>query len=396
MIIREDPVHRYFFFLSGENPELAVFEFESILSTLDIPIHLRISPDNRVIEFQLLSCLQKKFSSDLIPFIMKRVTMVHFSCQQLFQINYPQYPPTSLHELISSFDTSTVQDLTRNGSFSVTTKRIGEPIGIYHQRNLTQELSRYIGAQILKKNPTKRVNLDNPEEKFITILSKHGLWFGQLVSYSSRRNVRQRTANRRPFFHPSSMNPILQRTMVNLAALKPDDWLLDPFCGTGGALLEAARMGIQSVGVEIDRKIILGAYQNLKADEIAIDSTHLIFGDATKLCFRSGSISAVVTDPPYGTASSTRGFDLQNLLINFFREIRSVLSPQARVVVAMPSNIEIEEKIAQILNASYRKFFQYVHRSLTRKILVFIRAVHRKPQDFSIGMNGNRWMMERV
>ena len=55
----------------------------------------------------------------------------------------------------------------------------------------------------------------------------------------------------------------------------------------------------------------------------------------------------------------------------------------------MPSNIEIEEKIAQILNASYRKILQFVHRSLTRKILVFIRVVHRKHQDFNIGMNGN-------
>jgi tRNA G10 N-methylase Trm11 len=131
-------------------------------------------------------------------------------------------------------------------------------------------------------------------------------------------------------------------------------------------------MGIQSIGVEIDRKIIWGAYQNLKADEISYDSAHLIFGDANQLCFRRGSISAVVTDPPYGTASSTRGFDLQALLIEFFRKIRPVLSSQARVVIAMPSSIKIEDQLAQILNASYRKFLQYVHRSLTRKILVFI------------------------
>ncbi len=373
MINQDTLAQRYFFLLSGENPELAVFEFESILSTLDITTQLRRSPDNRVIEFQFESSLHKTLSSNIIPFLMKRVTMIHFSCQQLFHIRYPQHPPTSFHELISSFDTSAVQNLISNRSFSVKTKRIGEPKGIFKQHNLTQKFSRYVGAQILKMNPTKHVNLDNPEEKFIVILSNHGLWFGQLVSYSLRRNVRQRTANRRPFFHPSSMNPLLQRTMVNLAALKPNEWLLDPFCGTGGALIEAARMGIQSIGVEIDRKIIWGAYQNLKADEIAPDSTHLVFGDATQLCFRRGTISAVVTDPPYGTASSTRGFDLQNLLLNFIREICPLLSPQARVVVAMPSNIEIEDQIAKILNASFKKFFQYVHGSLTRKILVFIK-----------------------
>ena len=373
-VVYETP---FFFLLSGENPELAVYEFESILSTLDLPIQLKISPDNRVIEFRCISNLQKNILQkssfpSIISNIMKKVTLTHFCCQLLLQIDYPCHPPRSFSELVSTFNSSAIQELTPNQTFSVVTRRIGDPEGIFQQKNLSQELSRYIGTQILKKNPTKRVNLEYPDEKFIMILSKHGFWFGQFVSHSLRKSVQQRTAIRRPFFHPSSMNPLLQRTMVNLAAIRPGEWLLDPFCGTGGALIEAARMGIQSIGVEIDRKIIWGAYQNLKADEITSDSTHLIFGDANQLSIRRGSISAVVTDPPYGTASSTRGFDLQALLINFFRKIRPILSSQARVVIAMPSNIKIEDQVAQILNASYRKFLQYVHRSLTRKIVVFI------------------------
>ncbi len=369
---QDDNVQSYFFLLSGENPELASYEFESIVSTLNILVELKISPDNRVIVFQIGSNMQKTSSSKIISYLMKRVTLVHFSCKQLFQVDFKQFPPQSFHELISTIDTSAVRDLIPHTSFSVFTKRIGEPIEIHKPRLLTQELSSYLGTQIIQKNPTKRVKLDNPQEQFITILSKHGLWFGQLVSHSLRKDVQQRAAHKRPFFHPSSMNPLLQRTMVNLTALKPGEWLLDPFCGAGGALLEAARLGIHSIGVEINRKIIWGAYQNLKADKIANDQTHLIFGDATQLSFKKGSISAVVTDPPYGTASSTRGFDLQDLLITFFREIRPLLGPKARVVLAIPSKIEIEDQIAQILHASYRKFLQYVHRSLTRKILVFI------------------------
>ncbi len=376
-VVHETP---FFFLLSGENPELAVYEFESILSTLDLPVQMKISPDNRVIEIKdksnlQKSILQKSSLPSVISNIMNKVTLTHFCCQLLFQIAYPRHPPRSFSELISTFDLSVIQELSPDRTYSVVTRRIGDPEGIFQQKNLSQELSRYIGTQILKKNPTKRVNLEYPDEKFITILSKHGFWFGQFVSRSLRKSVQQRTANRRPFFHPSSMNPLLQRTMVNLAAIRPGEWLLDPFCGTGGALIEAARMGIQSIGVEIDRKIIWGAYQNLKADEFTANSTHLIFGDANQLGFRRGSISAVVTDPPYGTASSTRGFDLQVLLINFFRKIRPILSSQARVVIAMPSSINIEDQLAQILNMSYRKFLQYVHRSLTRKILVFI--VHK-------------------
>lgn len=365
----------FFFLLSGENPKLAVFEFESIISTLDIPIELRKSPDNRVIVFQIESSIREPQSSNIISYIMKRVTMVHFCCLQLFQVVYRKSPPVLLQELISNIDTSAFRFLTPNNSFSVTTKRIGDPIEVHKPRTLSQEFTRYLGSQIIQKNPSKSVNLDNPQEQFIAVLSKHGFWFGQLISHSLRRYVRKRTAHKRSFFHPSSMNPMLQRTMVNLAALKPGGWLLDPFCGTGGALLEAARLGYQSIGVEIDRKIIWGALQNLKTDEKTKDLTHLIFGDATHLSFQKSSISAVVTDPPYGTASSTKGVDLQDLLLDFFREIHPLLSPKARVVIAVPSNIIIEKQIAEILKASYIIFLQYVHRSLTRKIIVFSKPM---------------------
>ncbi|MHA2328717.1 MAG: DNA methyltransferase, partial [Candidatus Hodarchaeales archaeon] len=309
--------------------------------------------------------------SEVIQKLTKRVTLTHFCCQQLFQIDHKNSFPTTFEELISNFDTSAVHDLANNSTFSVQTKRIGEPIGVFQLKTATQDFSRYIGAQILKKNPKKKVNLDNPKEIFISVLSEHGIWFGKLISSSLRSDVRKRSAHKRPFFHPSSMNPLLQRTLINLAALNPGDWLLDPFCGTGGSLIEAARMGIRSVGVEVDRKILWGAYLNLKADNLTKPITYLLYGDATRLSFQKGSFSAIVTDPPYGTAASTKGFDLQELLLTFFREAGSLLIPQGRVVIAVPSTLSIEEEAARILNATFRKFLQYVHRSLTRKIIVF-------------------------
>ncbi|UCE14884.1 MAG: RsmD family RNA methyltransferase [Candidatus Heimdallarchaeota archaeon] len=369
---QKEPEGGYFFLLSGENPELAVYEFKSIISTLDSPIELRVSPDNRVIVLLANISLDESFNSDIIPYLMKRVTLVHFCAVLLYQTEYLGKPPETFYELISSFDISRIQELTPNQSFSVISKRIGEPKGILCQLNLTQEFSRYLGTQILKKNPSKRVNLENPKEQFVTVLSNQGLWFGQFVSYSLRSEVRSRRARLRPFFHPSSMNPILQRTMVNLGAVRADEWLLDPFCGTGGALIEAAQLGIKSVGIEIDRKIIWGAYQNLKKYEFFNYSPHLVFGDATQLCLKKGMVSAIVTDPPYGTAASTRGFDLKDLLLTFFQEIRSILRPNNRVVMAVPSDVDIEGQAAHILNATYKTFFQYVHRSLTRKIIVFI------------------------
>jgi hypothetical protein len=119
-----DHKDKFFFLLSGENPELAIFEFESILSTLDVPVKLRISSDNRVISFQILHNDRGRNPSEVISFLMKRVTLVHFCCLHFFQADFIQTPPVSFDELISYFDITTIQDLTPGTTFSVVTKRL--------------------------------------------------------------------------------------------------------------------------------------------------------------------------------------------------------------------------------------------------------------------------------
>jgi hypothetical protein len=39
--------------------------------------------------------------------------------------------------------------------------------------------------------------------------------------------------------------------------------------------------------------------------------------------------------------------------------------------MCVPKDIPIEDFGSRILNADYESFFQYVHRSLTRKIVIF-------------------------
>ncbi|MCK4849422.1 MAG: hypothetical protein KAT16_10365 [Candidatus Heimdallarchaeota archaeon] len=362
----------FFFFLSGENPELGLFELESIVSTLDSKLSLNKTSDPRIITLTFEEILNKSQEFIIIDKIMVRVTMVHLCCRIIFQNEFLESTPNNFESLVSGFHTRRRDNaLNPNSSFCVRTKRINDASGILTKSQTTQELSRFFGKVILEKYPTKRVSLEQPEEIFRVIVSNYGLWFGFQVSLSQRASVRKRSARDRPFFHPSSMNPILQRTLINLASIKAGQWLLDPFCGTGGGLIEAARLGFKSVGVEMDRRIIWGARKNLIFDKFVFPSTYLILGDAKHLSFRKGRISAIVTDPPYGIAASTKGYDLNDLLIEFFKQARIILDSGSRVVIAVPSTLNIEEEASKVLNASFVKFLQYVHRSLTRKILVF-------------------------
>ncbi|MFW9855791.1 MAG: DNA methyltransferase [Candidatus Thorarchaeota archaeon] len=364
----------FFFLLSGENPSLATYELECLVHLLtDSPFRIQISRDNRIFELMFSSCNKCNEDMDFLDNIMDRVTLTHYCCENLFQIDYFSTSiPKSGEEFVTAIPEAIFQRMDPESTFAVTTKRIGSPIAPFRNRELTLEISGLVGKLIQELNPGKRVNLDVPMEQFIILISEHGMWLGKHLRDSFRKKVRLRSAHSRPFFHPSAMNPILQRTMINLASLKPGDWMLDPFCGTGGALLEGALLGIRSVGIEIDRRIIWGARQNLQSDVQTKSFTHLIFADGIRLGIRRWAIDGVVTDPPYGSAASTKGRGLDELLLEFFREIQPILRPQSRVVVATPSSLEIEQQAARILNATYKTFFQYIHKSLTRKILVFI------------------------
>ncbi len=69
--------------------------------------------------------------------------------------------------------------------------------------------------------------------------------------------------HKRPFFYPGSMSPKLARCMVNLTGIKKGDLVLDPFCGTGGILIEAGIMGARVVGADIDERMVEGTIKNL-------------------------------------------------------------------------------------------------------------------------------------
>ncbi len=360
----------YFCFLSGENPDLALYELESITSTLKPETIVQKTAESRIIRLILQnSTLEKK---NQIRYILNRVTMVHYCFEKIYEMEFEDVTSLQILDVLSSFDRNQILSHDDKSSFRVNTKRIRDPVGFLEDSDSTQIISKILGTEILQKFPNRIVDLRSPDEVYSAVISKNGIWFGLHLMSSLRGETRKRTARNRPFFHPSSMNPILQRTLVNLAALKEGDWLLDPFCGTGGALLEAARLGVKCVGIEVDRRITWGALRNLSADVSTKDLTNLIRGDATHLCIRKGVICGVVTDPPYGTAASTQGYDLKDLLLETFTEIAAILKSGSRIVIAIPSTLKIEDEISKVLDANYLTFYQYVHRSLTRKILVFL------------------------
>ncbi len=163
------------------------------------------------------------------------------------------------------------------------------------------------------------------------------------------------------FFIPGVMMPRMARTLINLTCTHAGDIILDPFCGTGGILIEAEMLGMRSLGSDFDPLMVHGSVRN-------VTSSHLLLADATSLPCARGTIDAVVTDFPYGQSVCIKKTDtLDQLYADALEEIRYVLKTGHRAVVV--THLDISD-IAQHYMTILQQHEQRVHKSLTRRILV--------------------------
>jgi len=217
------------------------------------------------------------------------------------------------------------------------------------------ELERLIGGMI--HGP---VSLSSPEEEYRAICSEDRCYFGRCIQKIDRGAFEYRNPMRRAFFHPGVMMPRMARALVNLTLVARGELLLDPFCGTGGTLLEAEMIGVRAVGSDFDPAMVIGSRKNLPSADVML-------ADAARLPFCDGSIDAVATDLPYGQSVRMLGDTFFSLYDDALSEIRRVLKPGRRAVVV--THRDISELAGQHFTV-LQLHNQRVHKSLTRRIMV--------------------------
>jgi tRNA (guanine10-N2)-dimethyltransferase len=232
------------------------------------------------------------------------------------------------------------------GSFAVRAENIGDA------DHDTQEWERKIGEQISSEDNT--VDLDHPDTVFKLYLFKEKYIIAELVEELPRDKFRERENQKRPFSSPVSIDPVQARLLVNLAGVKPGDRLLDPFCGTGGILIEAGLCGVAVYGTDIQSKMVEGTEENLEEyGIIAHEIQEMSVEDAIENL--EGEFEAVVTDLPYGKASLKES-DVEE---EFMELVEEKCSGKA-VFVSNKENFQGSEP----------DFSIYVHKNLTRYIYI--------------------------
>lgn len=61
---------------------------------------------------------------------------------------------------------------------------------------------------------------------------------------------------------------------------KKGDWILDPFMGSGTSLIEAQRMGRNSIGIEIQHDVAKEAYDRINTEKNDVVRTKVVVADS--------------------------------------------------------------------------------------------------------------------
>lgn len=214
-----------------------------------------------------------------------------------------------------------------------------------------------LASLIWKKLEKPKVDLENPKINIYFLIIEENVHCG-LLFYENKERFQERRPHLREGFHPTSIQPKLARAIVNLSKIKKGQTLLDPFCGTGGILIEAGLMGCKLKGNDINKKMLERTKINLNSFRLKVELTQK---DALQL---KTKVDAIVTDLPYGKGSY-HNINLDELYKKFLGKSYNLLKPNKYLVAVFPQKIKIKTKLKIIKELDF-----YTHSSLTRHIII--------------------------
>jgi len=337
---------KYLFELSGENSELAIAELTALLGNT-IKIIKRL---------QRFVLVESQLSEEKISKAMQRSALIWKASLLIKEI------PSLLLDELGKVNWSFVKlpfcvrvDNLTDRPLGGIEARLAGPIFDYYVHHNEK-------AKVL-------VNLEKPRTTVLFLLAEKQNYVTKLLWKAEKARFLQREPIKKPAFHPTSLKPKLARLLINLSRAKEKQLLLDPFCGTGSILIEAAILNIMPVGIDIDSRMIKGSGTNLKFYKL---NAKLQKGDALKLekFFKSNSIDAIATDPPYGRSTFVGARSLKSLYKNFLKSAHKVLKPKRYLALLYPHYVKVKSLTDK---RHWRITFEsemYVHGGLTRKFLV--------------------------
>ena len=337
---------------SQEHPELPLAELKAVMECEEINANIDVITEGLVI----LKNISKEDINSYYEILTRRLGYTH-----------------EVHELIK---TTTVDDFDEcmsaidwsdyiNETFAVRVKR-------FHTDIDTVATERKSGSLILANCENIKVNLTKPNSLVRVVVHQSDVYIAIERIKLNKKHFEESKPHKRPFFYPGSMSPKLARCMVNLSRVKEGQLLLDPFCGTGGILIEAGLIGCKVVGSDIYWKMKNGTSINL--DYYGITDYRTFNLDVRELKMYE-KVASVVTDPPYGISTSTGDIEGDDIFNEFFKSIYDNMRDDAYLCMASPHYVDLHPIAEEVGLEIIEQYGIKMHRSLTRIITVIRKKI---------------------
>jgi len=234
-----------------------------------------------------------------------------------------------------------------------------------------KKLASYIWKNV--ENP--KVNLKNPKTQIEIFIFKDRILCCLLLKKLNQK-FDKRKSHLRPRPSPISLHPKLARAMINLTGAKEGETIIDPFCGSGGILIESGLMGFRTIGYDINKKMIWKSMVNLK--HYSIKNYKLKVKDFFDI---NKKFKYIVSDLPYGLntnimenirVTKNNKHQIKQYLNDFYTKVIKKLEKilVKKAVIIFPSYINYKKIIKNSRLILIDEFESYVHGNLTRKIVV--------------------------
>jgi len=179
------------------------------------------------------------------------------------------------------------------------------------------------------------------DEEYFIFQEQGKQYFGKITQKCDYKSLEKRDMGKPVRRESLAIAPRLAKIMINLAHLKENDTILDPFCGVGTMLQESLLQRIKAVGVDLDAEAIKGARKNLRWFKFKPEFYELTHGDSTQV--EVPEVTAIATEPDLGdvlrkiptkerAAKQLQQFD--NLIIRVINNLKGQV--KGRIVFTSP------------------------------------------------------------
>lgn len=314
------------FHLSQENLDIAIYE---VISLLDIK---KYTLNNHF--------LSATVSQNKVNYI-KRLAYTHAAYQILFSAT-----KNTLYERTKKFQWQNYYQQ----HFAVRC----------HGFSDEHELAGFIYDQLKKP----KVNLQHPKTSFdfFKIDAKNCIYVAAKKIWTNNKEFLQRKAHFKPVLYPASLHPKLARAALNMVIRK--GIVLDPFCGTGGILVEAVFLGFKAIGTDISQTMLDAAKKNADYYGLSkIKQIKLVKADAAKVTMKA---DVIVTDLPYGK-NTGKIENINKLYLAFLKNAEHITN---KAVIMFPDFVDYKKIIKRTNWKMIKEFKYYLHKSLSKKIII--------------------------